>query len=91
MSFSNKRTSTTISGDTGFTVQAALIAFGLAAPFATYAIAVSSLHQDTKVTLLVGMSIVYLAICVWTLSQIRKTRGSMLVERAGGEPISDLE
>lgn len=91
MSFSNKRTSTTISGDTGFTVQAALIAFGLAAPFATYAIAVSSLHQDTKVTLLVGMSIVYLAICVWTLSQIRKTRGSVLVERAGGEPISDLE
>lgn len=90
MSFSNKRTST-ISGDTGFAVQAALIAFGLAAPFATYAIAVSAMHQDTKVALLVGMSIVYLAICVWTLTQIRKTRDAVAVERAGGEPISDLE
>jgi diguanylate cyclase (GGDEF)-like protein len=91
MSFSNKRTSTTISGDTGFAVQAALIAFGLVAPFATYAIAVSSLNQDTKVTLLVGMSIVYLAICVWTLSQIRRTRGAVLIERSGGEPVSELE
>jgi diguanylate cyclase (GGDEF)-like protein len=91
MSFLNKRTSSTISSDTGFAVQAALIAFGLAAPFATYAIAVSSLHQDTKVALLVGMSVVYLAICVWTLSQIRKTRTAVQVERTYGEPISELE
>jgi diguanylate cyclase (GGDEF)-like protein len=91
MSVTNKRTSTAISGDTGFAVQAALIAFGLAAPFATYVIAVSSLHQDTKVALLVGMSVVYLAICVWTLTQIRKTRNAVQVERSGGVPVSDLE
>lgn len=90
MSFTNKRTSTAIAADTGFTVQAVLIAFGLAAPFATYAIAVSSLHQDTKVALLVGMSVVYLAICVWTLSQIRQARNAVQAERSGS-PVSDLE
>lgn len=91
MSFSNKRTPTAISGDSSFAVQAALIAFGLAAPFATYAVAVSSMNQDTKVTILVGMSVVYLAICVWTLTQIRKNRHAVEVERAGGVAVSELE
>lgn len=91
MSYTNKRTSAVLPTQANISVQVVLIAFGLAAPFATYAIAVSGLHQDTKVALLVGMSVVYLAICVWTLSQIRKTRGAVEVERSGGEPISDLE
>lgn len=91
MSYTNKRTSAALSTDANLSVQIALIAFGLTAPFATYAIAVSSLHQDTKVALLVGMSLVYLAICAWTLMQIRKARNSVEVERTGGEPISELE
>ena len=76
MSTRNKPTPDTVSGETSLTVQTALIAFGLAAPFATYVIAVSSLTQDTKVVLLVGMSVVYLAICVWTFSQMRKAQNA---------------
>lgn len=59
---------------TGIGVQTALIAFGLMAPVATYIIAVSSLSQNSKVALLVILSVIYLAICVWTTLQLRKTK-----------------
>ncbi len=92
MAFNSKRNSASISGETSVTVQASLIAFGLAAPFATYAIAVSSFQQDTKVTLLVGLSVVYLAICVWTFLQMRQARSTEAVSVASGRsPVSDLE
>jgi diguanylate cyclase (GGDEF)-like protein len=56
--------------------QAALILFGLAAPIATYVIAISSLSQDVKVALLVGLSLFYLAVCVWTIVQLRRVKRS---------------
>lgn len=70
-----------------------MIAFGIAAPFATYAIAVSTLHQDTKVALLVGMSVVYLAICTWTFIQLRQVKKIEAASGAAGEasPINELE
>ena len=55
-------------------VQFALIGFGLAAPFATYAIAVSPFAQDARVAMLTGLACIYLAICVWTAVQIRRMR-----------------
>lgn len=70
-----KRPNAQTEGETSFGVQATLISFGLAAPIATYAIAVSSLLQDTKVALLVGLSVIYLAICVWTIFQLRRAKG----------------
>lgn len=91
MAFQTKRNSTTISGETSITVQATLIAFGLAAPFATYAIAVSSFHQDTKVALLVGMSVVYLAICVWTFVQLRQARNTESAIEPDRGSLSDLD
>ena len=91
MAFQTKRNSTAISGETSITVQATLIAFGLAAPFATYAIAVSSFHQDTKVALLVGMSVVYLAICVWTFVQLRHARNTESAIEAERGSLSDLD
>ncbi|MEQ1762257.1 MAG: sensor domain-containing diguanylate cyclase [Pyrinomonadaceae bacterium] len=91
MAFNSKRNSAAISGETSVTIQSTLIAFGLAAPFATYAIAVSSLHQDTKVALLVGMSVIYLAICVWTFVQMRQARSAGAVAMADQSPISELD
>ena len=90
MAFSTKRNSAAISGETSISIQAVLIAFGLGAPFATYAIAVSSLHEDTKITLLVGMSVIYLAICVWTFMQIRQARGVNNIA-ADGVLMSELD
>lgn len=90
MPFTTKRNTTTaISGETSITMQAALIAFGLAAPFATYAIAVSSLHQDTKVALLVGMSVVYLAICAWMFQQMRQVKSAASIDAS--PTVSDLD
>lgn len=75
-----------------FGAQIALISFGLAAPLATYAIAVSGFDQGTKVGLLVGLSIVYAAICVWTLVQLRKAaKASGGVDTAPARNVSDLE
>lgn len=92
MAFNSKRNSAAISGETSVTIQSSLIAFGLAAPFATYAIAVSSFHEDTKVALLVGMSVIYLAICVWTFTQLRNARSSTRVSLAADQhPTSELE
>jgi diguanylate cyclase (GGDEF)-like protein len=92
MAFNSKRNSAAISGETSVTIQAALIAFGLAAPFATYAIAVSAFHEDTKVVLLVGMSVLYLAICVWTFVQMRQARNAEGVAIAAHQnPNSELE
>ncbi len=92
MAFNFKRNSATVSGETSMTIQASLVAFGLAAPFATYAIAASSLHQDTKVALLVGMSVIYLAICVWTFVQMRQSRKAVGVSIAADQnPVSELE
>ena len=54
--------------------QFALIGFGLAAPFATYAIAVSPFPEGARVAMLTGLGCVYLAICVWTALQIRRMR-----------------
>lgn len=91
MAFNSKRNSAAIAGETSVTVQASLIAFGLAAPFATYAIAASSLHQDTKVALLVGISVIYLAICVWTFVQMRQARNAEEIATVHQNPISELE
>ncbi|MEO5860215.1 MAG: sensor domain-containing diguanylate cyclase [Pyrinomonadaceae bacterium] len=92
MAFNFKRNSAAISGETSMTIQASLIAFGLAAPFATYAIAASAFHQDTKVALLVGMSLIYLAICVWTFVQMRQARNVDSVARSVDQnPMSDLD
>ena len=91
MAFNPKRNSATLTGDTSVTIQAALIAFGLAAPFATFAIAVSSLNQDTKVALLVGMSVIYLAICVWTFFQIRQAQNEEVLVSQDQHPVSELE
>jgi len=94
MSTRNKRNSETVIGESGIAVQATLIAFGLGAPFATYAIASSTLHQDTKVALLLAMSAVYLAICVWTFKQMKQAR-KVLLEASFEAPqfgqISELE
>jgi diguanylate cyclase (GGDEF)-like protein len=94
MSTRNKRTSEIVSGETGAAVQATLIAFGLGAPFATYAIASSTLHQDTKVALLVAISVVYLAICIWTFKQMKQARKGLLeasFQAPPFAPISELE
>lgn len=91
MAFSTKRNTAAIPGETSFSIQAVLIAFGLGAPFATYAIAVSGLHQDTKVTLLVALSVVYLAICVWTFVQLRQARAVETNSKLSSQPISDLD
>lgn len=72
MSFSTKQDPTQATAGIG--IQAALIAFGLMAPVATYAIAVSSMSQNTKVGLLVALSVVYLGICVWMMFQLRKAK-----------------
>lgn len=80
-------------GQPSFGVQIAIVAFGLAAPIVTYAIAVSALLQDTKVALLVGLSIIYLAICIWTLLQLRKANavdGGRFAFRPG-EAANDLD
>ncbi len=74
MTGSEKRAPATHQGVIGFGAQAMLIAFGLAAPFATYAIAVSPLTEDVRVTLLTALACVYLSICVWTVIQLRKSR-----------------
>lgn len=74
--------------EAGAGVQIALVCFGLAAPVATYWIAASPLDQGTKVTLLVGLSVIYLVICIWTISQLRKIRagaGSFADAAAGSE------
>ncbi len=92
MAFNSKRNSAALPGEASSTIQATLIAFGLAAPFATYAIAVSSLHQDTKVAMLVGVSMIYLAICVWTLAQIRQVRNAGSMSMAADQnPVNELE
>ncbi|MDI1243526.1 MAG: sensor domain-containing diguanylate cyclase [bacterium] len=92
MAFNSKRNTAAISGENSLTIQASLIAFGLAAPFATYAIAVSTLHQDTKVALLVGMSVIYLAICVWTFAQMRQAQKAGGAARATDQnPINELD
>lgn len=49
-----------------------LLGFGLAAPLLTYWIAVSEMSGDRKVTLLVGLSVVYAAICVWSVMNLKK-------------------
>lgn len=89
-----KRPDAQTEGETSFGVQATLISFGLAAPIVTYSIAVSSLLQDTKVTLLVGLSVIYLAICVWTIFQLRRAKSiesNNFAIRDGDHSRSDLE
>lgn len=79
--------------ETSSTVQAALVGFGLAAPFATYLIAVSQLDQAIKVVLLVGLSVLYAGVCIWSLSKMRSLRevGPDEHSIAGGHPPSELE
>ena len=57
-------------------MQLAIIAFGLAAPVATYAIAVSPFSHDARVAMLTGLACVYLGICIWTAVQIRRAKSS---------------
>ncbi|HLA94581.1 MAG TPA: sensor domain-containing diguanylate cyclase [Pyrinomonadaceae bacterium] len=74
--------------------QATLIFFGLAAPVATYIIAISSLSQDTKVLLLVGLSLVYLTICIWTIVQLRRIKrseGVFAFQAPAEEPEDDID
>ncbi len=50
----------------------ALVLFGLLSPIATFAIAVSGLAYETKLYMLAAISAVYLAICLWTFSKLRR-------------------
>lgn len=70
-----KRAPATQQADIGLGFQLALIGFGLAAPVATYAIAVSPFTQDARVLMLTGLGCVYLAICFWTVVQLRRVKG----------------
>lgn len=82
MSFSMKHEPPSAETRSGIGVQAALIAFGLLAPIATYIIAVSTLSPDTKVALLVILSIIYIAICVWTTVRLRRSQDQTSLEDA---------
>jgi diguanylate cyclase (GGDEF)-like protein len=74
MSISMKHEPSASDPKPGIGVPSALIAFGLMAPIATYVIAVSSISPNTKIALLVALSLVYLIICVWTMLQMRKSK-----------------
>ena len=69
-----KRANTPRISAPGISVQIALIGFGLAAPVVTYAIAASPLEQSARIALLTSLACVYLAICVWTVTQLRRLR-----------------
>ena len=76
MSTLEKRAPAPRQDQSGLGMQVTLIAFGLAAPVATYAIAVSPFSQDARVAMLTGLACVYLAICVWTAVQMRRAKSS---------------
>lgn len=89
----SKQNSSVVNAAAGLSTQAALVGFGLGAPVATFAIAVSSLSQDVKVSLLVIISAAYAGICLWAYNQIRRIRA---IEDTGqyvvrDENASDLE
>lgn len=73
--------------DTVSTMQFVLIGFGLAAPFATYAIAVSPFSQEARVVMLTGLACVYLVICVWTGVQLKRVSGKL--GEGWVEPVSE--
>lgn len=76
MSTLEKRAPATRQDQSSLGMQLTLIGFGLAAPIATYAIAVSPFSQDARVAMLTGLACVYLAICVWTAVQMRRAKNS---------------
>jgi diguanylate cyclase (GGDEF)-like protein len=52
----------------------AIFIFGLVAPMLTFLLAVSPLAYEVKIGVLVGLSAVYLVVCVWAYRQMKQSR-----------------
>jgi diguanylate cyclase (GGDEF)-like protein len=67
--------------ESGGVVHLTLILFGLLAPIATFAIAVSGLDRGSKLISLGLLAAVYLFICVWTFLRLRAINESLKHDR----------
>lgn len=76
MTGTDNRNPATQSGEIGLGTQMVLVAFGLAAPFVTYAIAVSALSQESRVVMLTGLACIFLTVCIWAVVQIRRSKSA---------------
>ena len=71
--------------------QTVMLGLGVAAPFATFAIAVSGLDQNVKVVLLVGLSVLYASVCIWALSRLNGYQSDSFNGKDKPGHLSDLE
>lgn len=67
--------------ESGGVVHLTLILFGLLAPIATFAIAVSGLDRGSKLISLGVLAAVYLFICVWTFLRLRAINATLREDR----------
>src|SRR5688572_29189228 len=57
------------SGNRSTAIMVALAVFGLVAPVLTFILAVSDLPDSAKISVLVGLALVYSFVCFWTLQR----------------------